>query len=58
MRVTEVRAAQNIGAQFRGFWLRQRKRRVADTGAAAVLAARGITVVDAKDVLSPVIPLE
>lgn len=56
MRATEVRLAQNIGANFRALWLIKGKRRVSDTGAGAILAAKGIPVVDPKEILSPAYP--
>lgn len=53
MRTTELRCAQNIGAQFRALWLIQGRRRVADTGAEAILASKGIKAVDPKEIFSP-----
>ncbi|XP_063602178.1 large ribosomal subunit protein mL37-like isoform X2 [Penaeus indicus] len=53
MRTTELRCAQNIGAQFRALWLIQGRRRVVDTGAEAILASKGIKAVDPKEIFSP-----
>lgn len=53
MRTTELRCAQNIGAQFRALWLIQGRRRVADTGAEAILASKGIKALDPKEIFSP-----
>ncbi|XP_042871647.1 39S ribosomal protein L37, mitochondrial-like [Penaeus japonicus] len=53
MRTTEIRCAQNIGAQFRALWLIQGRRRIANTGAEAILASKGIKVVDPKEILTP-----
>ncbi|KAG7166824.1 39S ribosomal protein L37, mitochondrial-like [Homarus americanus] len=53
MRVTELRFAQNIGSHFKALWLIQGKKRVSDTGAAAILRAKGVPVVHPQEVLSP-----
>lgn len=41
--------------EFRGRWLAKRKRKLHQTKAEAVLIARGIQVVDAKDVIRPAV---
>lgn len=53
MRTTELRCAQHIGRQFKFRWLLQGRRKVPDTGAEAILAAKGIEVFDPKEILSP-----
>lgn len=47
-----MRLANNIGAHFRALWLVKGKRRVSDTGAEAILAAKGIPVIDPQEILS------
>ncbi|KAK8751633.1 hypothetical protein OTU49_009493 [Cherax quadricarinatus] len=56
MRVTDVRLRLNIGAQFRALWLLKSRRRISDTGAEAILTARGVPVVDPREILSPAYP--
>ncbi|KAK3882594.1 hypothetical protein Pcinc_013041 [Petrolisthes cinctipes] len=56
MRGTEVLLRQHLHRQFKTYWLTQGRRRVPDTGAEKLLAAKGIPVVDPKDILTPPYP--
>lgn len=56
MKVTEVRHAMHLGNMFKALWLVQGKKRIIDTGAEAVLAAKGVSVVDPQKILSPAYP--
>jgi len=58
MRPTEVKYAMNIGSAFRYKWMIKGRKRVADTGAEAILAAKGINVVNPDEVFTQAYPLE
>lgn len=51
MRLTTVLRAQHIGRMFKKHWLSQGKRKILDTRAENILAAKGIRVVDALEVV-------
>ncbi|CAL4208811.1 unnamed protein product, partial [Meganyctiphanes norvegica] len=52
MKTTEVKCAMNLGSAFRFKWMIQGRKRVADTGAESILAAKGIHVVDPEEVFT------
>jgi len=56
MHTTEVKYAMNIGAAFRWKWMIQGRKRLADTGAESILAAKGIHVVNPEDVFTQAYP--
>lgn len=49
MRITQALRKHNIGRLIKWQWRAQRRKTVADTNAAKVLAARGVPVVDANE---------
>lgn len=57
MRVTQVLRAQHLGFMFKKHWLVQGKRVPRDSGAKAVLEARGIEVLEATEFVNPVAKL-
>ncbi|XP_068239084.1 large ribosomal subunit protein mL37-like [Palaemon carinicauda] len=53
MRTTTICLAQHIGRGFRFQWHLKNKRSIPSSGAAEILAAKGIKICDPKDILSP-----
>lgn len=56
MRGTVVLLRQHLDRQAKVYWMTQGRLRVPDTGAEALLAAKGIPVVNPKDILTPPYP--
>lgn len=57
MRITQALRAQHLGFMFKKHWLVQGKRVPRDTGAKAVLEARGKEVLDAVQYTNPIVKL-
>lgn len=56
MRVTVVLRANNLGNQFKFYWLTQARRKIREDGTRAALEAKGIHAVNPKEFLTPAYP--